>query len=124
MIGSLSGLLAFMAINNDANKVFNWFVNLVAVGGLMIYIIIAITYLRFRAALDAQGIDRRNLPFRSPFARAGAWIALIFIPSEYSNVAMPLGRLADLSCRPLLWLDGVPRHEQVRHRHLRDQYVE
>ena len=63
----------------DANRVFNWFVSLTASGGLMIYIGISITYIRFRQALDHQGIDRNILPFRSGFARAGAWFSLCFI---------------------------------------------
>lgn len=107
MVGALSGLLAYLTISTNANKVFNWFVNLIAVGGLMIYIIIAITYLRFRAALDAQGIDRRDLPFRSPFARVGAWIAVTFIPSELYRVP------ANHSRRPLLRLDRLPRHQAL-----------
>lgn len=81
LVGSLSGCLAYMCIDKNANTVFNWFVNLIAVGGLMIYVGICITYIRFRAALDFQGVDRSALPFRSSFARAGAWIAVCVIPS-------------------------------------------
>ncbi|WOO76676.1 Dicarboxylic amino acid permease [Vanrija pseudolonga] len=76
----LSGLLAFMTVSNNANKVFNWFVNLITVGGLMVYTIIAITYLRFRKGVEAQGIDRSQMPFTSGFAKTGAWIAACFIP--------------------------------------------
>ncbi|KLT38743.1 amino acid permease [Cutaneotrichosporon oleaginosum] len=80
MTAAASGLLAYMAVNANANKVFNWFVNLISVGGIMIYVGIAWTYLRFRAACDAQGIDRRQFPFRSPFARVGAWICVVALP--------------------------------------------
>lgn len=82
LTAAASGALAYMATGTNANRVFNWFVNLISVGGLMIYVGIAWTYLRFRAALDAQGVDRRTLPFRSPFARVGAWICVVFLPSE------------------------------------------
>lgn len=88
LTAAASGLLAYMATSANANKVFNWFVNLIAVGGLMIYVGIAWTYLRFRAACDAQGIDRSQFPFRSPFARAGAWICVIFLPSEPSRTCI------------------------------------
>ncbi|KAL1412999.1 hypothetical protein Q8F55_000748 [Vanrija albida] len=80
MTAGLSGLLAFMSVNKNANEVFNWFVNLIAVGGLLVYTIIAITYLRFRKGLEAQGIDRSQMPIVSSFARAAAWIAVLFIP--------------------------------------------
>jgi amino acid transporter len=82
MAAAASGLLAYMAVDANANKVFNWFVNLISVGGIMIYVGIAWTYLRFRAACDAQGIDRAQFPFRSPFARVGAWVCVVALPSK------------------------------------------
>jgi amino acid transporter len=74
-----------MCVNSNANRVFNWFVNLVAVGGLMTYIGICLTYIRFRQGADYHKIDRETLPFRSGFARAGAWIGLCTIPGEYKH---------------------------------------
>ena len=73
------GALAYMVCSTDAYRVFGWFLSLTSVWGLMIYIVICITYLRFRQAVDYQGIDRDVFPFRSSFARGGAWIALVFI---------------------------------------------
>lgn len=74
------GFLAFMCVSSGANTVFNWFVNLVAVGGLMVYVGICWSYIRFRKACEAQGIERSTLPFTSGYARFGAWFALCFIP--------------------------------------------
>ncbi|GMK58046.1 hypothetical protein CspeluHIS016_0500780 [Cutaneotrichosporon spelunceum] len=80
MAAASSGLLAYMAVNANANKVFNWFVSLISVTGIMIYIGIAWTYIRFRAAVDAQGVDRSQFAFRSPFARVGAWVCIVALP--------------------------------------------
>lgn len=77
------GALAFMAAGTEsAGTVFGWFCNLIAVAGLCCFTIIAYTYLQFRKAVDAQGIDRNDFPFRSSFARAGAWVNLIVIPGR------------------------------------------
>ncbi|BEI82200.1 hypothetical protein CcaverHIS002_0300680 [Cutaneotrichosporon cavernicola] len=80
MTAASSGLLAYMAVNSNANKVFNWFVSLISVTGIMIYIGIAWTYIRFRAAVDAQGVDRSQFAFRSSFARVGAWVCIFALP--------------------------------------------
>lgn len=75
----LFGALGYMVCSTDAYKVFRYFMNLTSVWGLVIYIVICVTYIRFRQAVDYQGIDRGVFPFRSNFARAGAWFSLVFI---------------------------------------------
>ncbi|KAI8065915.1 amino acid permease, partial [Gongronella butleri] len=58
-------LLSFMGINAGSNTVFGWFSAMTSVCGLITWMFIAITYLRFYAGMKAQGIDRSTLPFRS-----------------------------------------------------------
>ncbi|RDX55228.1 amino acid permease [Lentinus brumalis] len=71
------GLLAFMGISSGSGKVFAWFVNMIAVAGLTSWLGIALTYIRFHRGLRAQGIDRRTLPYKSPFQPFAAWYAAI-----------------------------------------------
>jgi yeast amino acid transporter len=39
---------------------------------------VCIAYIRFHAALEAQGIDRSTMPYRSPFQPYLAYIAVTF----------------------------------------------
>ncbi|MCJ1300671.1 hypothetical protein MMC08_003468 [Hypocenomyce scalaris] len=61
-----------------ADTVFTWFQNLTTISTLFTWVSICIAYLRFHAALKAQGIDRNTLVFKSPFQPFTAWFALIF----------------------------------------------
>ncbi|RPD59742.1 hypothetical protein L227DRAFT_575736 [Lentinus tigrinus ALCF2SS1-6] len=65
---AIFGLLAFMGISSGSGKVFGWFVNMISVAGLTSWFGIAVTYIRFHRGLQVQGIDRRTLPYRSPFS--------------------------------------------------------
>ncbi|KAH9041986.1 general amino acid permease 1 [Lactarius pseudohatsudake] len=47
LTGGTFSFLAFLNANNSSGKVFNWFVNLSAVGSLLNWLMIGITYLRF-----------------------------------------------------------------------------
>ncbi|KAN0127424.1 Amino acid permease/ SLC12A domain containing protein [Lactarius tabidus] len=58
LIGGVFSLLAFLNVKNSSGKVFNWFVNLSAVGSLLNWLMIGITYLRFYYGLKAQGAGR------------------------------------------------------------------
>ena len=76
-MNSLFGLLAYMAVSNGAGRVFNWFVNMTSVAGLMSWFGICVTYLRFYAGAKAQGIDRRSLPYHSWTQPYAAWYGAI-----------------------------------------------
>ncbi|KAI0094677.1 amino acid permease [Irpex rosettiformis] len=65
------GLLGFMGINSGSGKVFGWFANMTAIAGLITWLGIGVTYIRFYQGLKAQGFDRKKLPYWSrlqPFA--------------------------------------------------------
>lgn len=71
-------LLTYMSVSTGANKVFNWFANLTTIAQLFTWSSICLTYTRFRKALEAQGVDRKNLVFRSPWQPYTAWCALAY----------------------------------------------
>ncbi|KAM0159012.1 hypothetical protein ACHAPC_007539 [Botrytis cinerea] len=50
--------LVYMVVSNQASVVFGWFVNITTVAGLIGWVVIEATYLRFFYALKKQGISR------------------------------------------------------------------
>lgn len=92
--GSL-GFLSYLNCSSATSAtVFNWFVSLSTVSGLITWACICITYLRFYAGLKAQGIDRNTLPWKSPFQPFSAWFGLfwctfIVIFNGYSSFRTP-----------------------------------
>lgn len=69
--------LAFLQVSNSAAVVLQWFVNLVTASQLINFSVMCVTYIRFHAALKAQGISRDTLPYRSMLQPYAAWYALI-----------------------------------------------
>ncbi|KAI0270237.1 general amino acid permease 1 [Russula aff. rugulosa BPL654] len=69
IIGGLFSFLAFLNVKISSGKVFSWFVSLSAVGGLLNWLMIGITYLRFYYGSKAQGIERHGIHggYRSVF---------------------------------------------------------
>lgn len=59
------GLLAFLNVSNRGARVFAWFSNLSTISGFIAWIVVMITYLRFRSALVFQGL-LHTLPFKTP----------------------------------------------------------
>jgi len=67
-----------MSTSAGANTVFEWFQNLTTISTLFTWCSICISYIKFRKALMAQGVDRNTLIFKSPFQPYVCWGALIF----------------------------------------------
>jgi amino acid transporter len=67
-----------MSCASGAKTVFLWFQNLVTIAQLFTWVSICVAYLRFRAALIAQNVDRNTLIFKSKFQPYTAWFALLF----------------------------------------------
>jgi len=70
-------LLSFLQVSNNAAVVLQWFVNLVTASQLINFSVICVTYLRWYAALRAQGMNRDDLPYKSMFQPYAAWYGLI-----------------------------------------------
>lgn len=71
-------LLAYMNVSAGSSKIFNYFVNVVSICGVLTWISILITYIRFDQAVKAQGIDKSTFAYQSPFQPYGAYFALFF----------------------------------------------
>lgn len=52
--------LAFMSVGSTSSVVFGWFVNITTVAGLIGWIVVEATYLRFWRALSAQNVSRES----------------------------------------------------------------
>jgi amino acid transporter len=89
------GLLSFMTLSNGAAEAFAWITNLL--GGLWILNMALqhIIYIRFRAGLSAQGIDRKTLPFYRRGQLYYSWASLfgysiIFLVSSHVREVEPI----------------------------------
>lgn len=72
------GLLAFLNVSNDGAKVFTWFVNISTISGFIAWIVVLITYLRFRRAMIFNGM-LNVLPYKTPLQPYLTWFALLII---------------------------------------------
>ncbi|KAM7215874.1 putative proline-specific permease put4 [Rhypophila decipiens] len=79
-VSAAIGLLTYLSVdkNGGAAKAFEWFQNLTTIASLFTWCSILVAYLRFYKALEAQGIDRDTLIFKSPFQPYTAWASLIY----------------------------------------------
>lgn len=68
------GLLAFLNISNSSATVFNWLVNIAIVAGLIAWIVVTATYIRFRCAMVAHNM-LDVLPYRTPLQPYAAYFA-------------------------------------------------
>lgn len=76
-LGTAFCLLAFMTVNSSSGDIFNYFVNVVSLTGLITWSCILFLHIRFMAALKAQGFSRKtDLNYRSPLQPYGSYISL------------------------------------------------
>ncbi|KAK6214237.1 hypothetical protein LQW54_004664 [Pestalotiopsis sp. IQ-011] len=76
--------LAFLAVGSGSAEISKFLMNLTALAGIITWLCIAVSYLRFRAGMRTQGISRSALPCRSRFATPGAyWIILVVISASF-----------------------------------------
>ncbi|KAF7895846.1 hypothetical protein EAF00_005861 [Botryotinia globosa] len=69
-------LLSFLQVSNNAAVVLQWFVNLVTASQLINFSVMAYTFICWKKACDAQGLDRNNLPHTSFWQPFSAYYAL------------------------------------------------
>ncbi len=75
---AIFSLLAYMSVSTGANKVFQWLLSLGTVAAMFTWVSILIAFLRFRAALKAQGVDLNTLHYRAKLQPFSAYVALVF----------------------------------------------
>ncbi|CAE6395234.1 unnamed protein product [Rhizoctonia solani] len=73
----LVGCLSFLQVNQSSSKVLDWFINVSTSAQLVTWIAMCITWIRWDAAMKAQGISRDILPYKSKFQPYGAWYGLV-----------------------------------------------
>lgn len=71
------GALGYMVLSNSGNTVFNWLLNITAVAGLIAWVNISFSHLRFMQVLKARGISRDSLPFKAKWMPYQAWYSFI-----------------------------------------------
>lgn len=59
----LIALLSFLQLNNNSAVVLSWFVSLVTASQLLNFAFMCITFLFWKRACEAQGLERKGLPF-------------------------------------------------------------
>ncbi|KAF7534523.1 hypothetical protein G7Z17_g13353 [Cylindrodendrum hubeiense] len=70
--------LSFLQLSDSSAKVLTWLINIMTAGGLINYLIMSITFLQYYKACQAQGFDRKALPYYGYFQPYGTYIALVF----------------------------------------------
>lgn len=68
-------LLGFMTTSSEAAEVFDHFVNVVSLAGLIAWACILFVHIRFMRAMKVQGIERKELDYRSPCQPFGSYFA-------------------------------------------------
>lgn len=74
----LFGCLAYLNVSQNGAQVFLWLMNLSTISGYIAWIVVMITYLRFRKALEFRGL-LHTLPFRTPFQPYATWVVLFVV---------------------------------------------
>lgn len=69
------GLLAYLNVSNSGAKVFNWFMNISTISGYIAWIVVLITYIRFRKAMVFNNM-LDQLPFRTPLQPYASYFML------------------------------------------------
>ncbi|RYP42192.1 hypothetical protein DL767_000356 [Monosporascus sp. MG133] len=72
------GCLGFLNVSNSGATVFAWFTNISTISGFIAWVVILITYLRFRKAMSHHGM-LESLPFRTPLQPYATWVVLVLI---------------------------------------------
>ena len=87
------GLLGFMNESSNGGTVFEWFLNIIAVGGFIAWTCIGIAHLSFMRALRARGTSRNDLPYKAPlqpwFSYYGVGFNIIIILTQGFTSFMP-----------------------------------
>jgi amino acid transporter len=87
-----------MNVSNNSSLVFGWLVNITTVSGLIGWVVIEFTYLRFWRALRVQGYERRDLPYQSPGQPYVAWITMVLVSVILLTSGMCIGRFDQRAC--------------------------
>ncbi|GJJ74554.1 yeast amino acid transporter [Entomortierella parvispora] len=71
-------LLAYLNVSSSGATVFNWFVNISTISGFIAWIVVMITYLRFRRAMEFNDM-LKVLPYKTPLQPYATYITLFIV---------------------------------------------
>ncbi|KAK4560348.1 hypothetical protein LTR86_005544 [Recurvomyces mirabilis] len=74
----LFGCLAFLNVSNSGATVFTWFSNISTISGFIAWIVVMITYLRFRKSMSINGM-LSALPYRTPLQPYATYVVLFIV---------------------------------------------
>ncbi|KAJ5089099.1 hypothetical protein N7532_007783 [Penicillium argentinense] len=77
-------LLAYINVGRDSSQIFDYFVKMVTMLGILTWMSILLTHISFVRARRAQGISDSVLVFRASFGMLGSWLGMalcVFISS-------------------------------------------
>ncbi|KAL8991889.1 MAG: hypothetical protein Q9169_007565 [Polycauliona sp. 2 TL-2023] len=77
-VTSLLACLVYLSVSGGSSNVFQWFVNLTTISGYVAWIILLIAYLRFRRALEHNGLLEQR-PYKTPGQPHVTYVALGFL---------------------------------------------
>jgi amino acid transporter len=72
------GLLAYLNISSTGAQVFTWFSNISTISGFIAWIVVMVTYIRFRKAMIYNNM-LDQLPYRTKFQPYFVWIILVVV---------------------------------------------
>ncbi|TPX11674.1 uncharacterized protein E0L32_007653 [Thyridium curvatum] len=71
-------LLTYLNVSNNGATVFGWFMNISTISGYIAWVVVCVTFIRFRAAMSFRGL-LHTLPFRTPLQPYAAYFALFML---------------------------------------------
>ncbi|KAF5092750.1 hypothetical protein D0Z00_004430 [Geotrichum galactomycetum] len=78
VITSLFGLLAYVCASDKKDDVFNWLLALSGLSSIFTWGSICLCHIRFRRAMNVQGRDKDEIPFKSQVGVIGSWFGFGF----------------------------------------------
>ncbi|GAA6045805.1 hypothetical protein NBRC10513_005213 [Rhodotorula toruloides] len=79
ILTALVGLLAYMNVSTGSTTAFNYLSNLSSITGVITWLCICVSYIRFYHGAKAHGLDRNDFPYKAPLQPwASYWGAFFF----------------------------------------------
>lgn len=72
------GLLSFLSVSETSEVVFDWFVNISTISGLIAWVVCIVTYLRFRKAMESRNL-LPTLPYRTALQPYATYVVLVVL---------------------------------------------
>ncbi|KAL7412814.1 putative amino acid transporter [Mrakia frigida] len=116
-ITALWGFIAYAAAGNNTAAVFDWLYNTSSITGLITWVCILGSYLRFYYGMKKQGLSRDNLPYKAPFQPYASWIGFFFFMLVILMNGFPIfigdsftgeGLVATYICLPIFFCCWLP----------------